>query len=151
MEDFRSNFTGDIVLPEDKDYAAAISRWACNAERNAAVVTFPKTHEDVALAIAYARDNQLELAVRGGGHSSSGSSSCTGLVIDLSRHLNGVRIDAENKLAYVDGGAIWRTVDEAAIKFGLATVGGTVNHTGVGGYWQNAFTICDLTIFSDLF
>jgi hypothetical protein len=54
-------------------------------------------------------------------------------VIDLSRHLNTVEIDAENELAYVGGGAIWEQVDKAAIQHGLASVGGTVNHTGVGG------------------
>ncbi|KAF8648761.1 hypothetical protein AX14_008778, partial [Amanita brunnescens Koide BX004] len=64
----------------------------------------------------------------------AGASSIeNGLVIDLSRYLNGVSIDAEKKLAHVGGGAIWETVDKAAIEYGLATVGGTVNHTGVGG------------------
>ncbi|TEB04031.1 FAD-binding domain-containing protein [Coprinellus micaceus] len=56
-----------------------------------------------------------------------------GLVIDLSRYLNQVRIEPDKRLGYVGGGCVWKTVDEAAIKYGLATVGGTVNHTGVGG------------------
>lgn len=62
----------------------------------------------------------------------SGTSSQTdGLVIDLSRHIAGARIDPDKKLAYVGGGAIWETVDKAAIQHGLASVGGTVNHVGL--------------------
>ena len=72
---------------------------------------------------------EVHFAIRGGGHSAAGTSSAEGgLVIDLSRYLDNVRVDPENKLAYVQGGAIWKTVDEAAIKHGLAAVGGTVNH-----------------------
>lgn len=76
----------------------------------------------------------MDIAIRGGGHSVAGaSSSKDGLVIDLSRHLGMVKIDPKQKLGFVGGGAVWEAVDEAAIKHGLATVGGTVNHTGVGG------------------
>ena len=49
-------------------------------------------------------------------------------MIDLSRYLNGVKVDPEQKVAYVGGGALWETVDRTAIKHGLATVSGTVNH-----------------------
>lgn len=83
----------------------------------------------MALAIKYARDTGLPIAIRGGGHSPAGSSSIeNGLVIDLSRYLNGVTIDAEKKLAHVGRGAIWETVDKAAIEHGLASVGGAINH-----------------------
>ncbi|KZP17094.1 FAD-binding domain-containing protein [Athelia psychrophila] len=137
MSDFSSftqAFTGDLVVPGNVDYEASIARWARNAQRNAKVVAFVKTSEDVALALAYAKANKLPIAIRGGGHSSSGASSSEGgLVIDLSRHLNGVDVDAEKKIVRVGGGALWRDVDKAAIAHGLATVGGTVNHTGVGG------------------
>ncbi|CAG8561528.1 2121_t:CDS:2, partial [Acaulospora colombiana] len=56
-----------------------------------------------------------------------------GIVIDLSKYINTVRVDHENKLGFVGGGASWKDVDEEAITYGLASVGGTVNHTGVGG------------------
>jgi len=146
LDDLRSSFKGDLVVPSDSDYPAAIARWAINAERPAKVVAFVKDAEDVALAIKYAKEQNIPLAIRSGGHSASGgelpldliwshdsqvheaSSSDGGLVIDLSRYLNGVKVDAEKKLAYVDGGALWETVDNAAIKHGLATVAGTVNH-----------------------
>lgn len=129
FDDFKAQFSGDLVTPQDPDYEKAISRWAANAIRRAAVVAFVKSHEDIALAIKYARSAGLRIAIRGGGHSAAGNSSAEGgLVIDLSKYYNGVRIDPDKKLAYVQGGAVWKEVDEAAIKHGLAGVGGTVNH-----------------------
>ena len=129
MTDLKPIFHGDIVTPSDPSYSSAIARWAVNAVRRAKVVTFPKDHADIALSIAYARSNNLPIAIRGGGHSPAGASSVEdGLVIDLSRYFNGVKIDPENRLAYVGGGAIWETLDREAIRHGLATVAGTVNH-----------------------
>ncbi|KAL9713801.1 hypothetical protein Ac2012v2_003412 [Leucoagaricus gongylophorus] len=125
---------GDIVTPDHPDYRKSLRRWAINAERNAAVVIFPKDEDDISKAIIFAKENDLATAIRGGGHSPAGASSVEGgLVIDLSRYFNGVRVDPVKRLAYIGGGAIWETVDKAAIEHGLATVGGTVNHTGVGG------------------
>jgi FAD/FMN-containing dehydrogenase len=135
MTDLKPNFHGDIVTPSDPSYSSAIARWATNAARRAEVVAFPKDHDDVALAIAYARSHNLPIAIRGGGHNPAGASSVEGgLVIDLSRYFNGVRIDPENKRAYVGGGAIWETVDKEAIKHGLATVAGTINHVSGWNY-----------------
>jgi FAD/FMN-containing dehydrogenase len=126
---FKNAFKGDLILPSDPDYPTAVARWAVNAERNAKIVACVKENEDVVLAINHARANQLPIAIRGGGHNPSGaSSSQDGLVIDLSKHINTVRVDPKEKLAYVGGGALWATVDQEAIKHGLATVGGTVNH-----------------------
>jgi len=134
LESLSKALKGDLVTPSSADYEKAIARWAINAQRKAKIVAFVKDSEDVALAIKYAKTNKLPLAIRGGGHSASGASSSeNGLVIDLSRYINGVKVDADKKLAYVGGGAIWETVDKATIEHGLATVGGTVNHTGVGG------------------
>jgi len=121
-------FKGDLVTSADPDYAKAIARWALNAQRDAKVVAFVKDAEDVSLAIKYAKANKLPIAIRGGGHSPVGASSTEGgLVIDLSRHLNGSRVDSERKVAFVGGGALWEIVDKTAIEHGLATVGGTVN------------------------
>jgi FAD/FMN-containing dehydrogenase len=129
VETFQKNFKGDIVTPADPDYPAAIARWASNAQRNAKIVAFVKHAEDVALAIKFAKENNLPIAIRGGGHSAAGASSSeNGLVIDLSRHLNGVKVNPEQKIAVVGGGALWEAVDKAAIEHGLATVAGTVNN-----------------------
>jgi FAD/FMN-containing dehydrogenase len=123
------SFTGDWITPDHPQYSEAIARWSVNAERRAGAVAFVKSPQDVAAVVKYAKQNKLSVAIRGGGHSTSGASSIEGgIVIDLSRHLSGVRVDPTKKLAYVGGGAVWETVDKAGIEHGLATVGGTVNH-----------------------
>ena len=123
------SFTGDWITPDHPDYPKAIARWAANAERRAKVVAYVKNPQDVVAVLKYAKQQNVLLTVRGGGHSPAGSSSIeNGIVIDLSRHLSSVRVDPTAKLAYVGGGAIWETVDKAAIEHGLATVAGTVNH-----------------------
>lgn len=139
---FKASFQGDIVTPDHPDYEAAIKRWANNASRRAMIVAFVKNPTDVSLAISYARESGLPLAIRGGGHNPAGSSSSEGIVIDLSRYLNECRVDADNKLAYVGGGTLWKTVDETAIKYGLATVGGTVNHVRI--FFLSLFMISPL-------
>jgi FAD/FMN-containing dehydrogenase len=129
LSTFISKFQGDIVTPVDAAYEEAITRWAFNAQRRAKIVAFVKEEKDIGLALKYARVNKLPIAVRGGGHSAGGSSSSEdGLVIDLSRYFNRVKVDPQRKVAYVCGGALWEAVDKAAIKHGLASVGGTVNH-----------------------
>lgn len=128
IDSFRNCFKGDLVTPSDPDYKVSIARWASNSERDAKIVAFVKDVDDIAIALAYIKSNRLPFAVRGGGHSASGASSSEGVVIDLSRHVTGVRIDVENQLAYVGGGALWGSVDRAAIEYGLAAVAGTVNH-----------------------
>jgi FAD/FMN-containing dehydrogenase len=129
-----SGFTGDLVIPSDPEYQTSLRRFAKNAQRNAALVAFVKSSEDVSHVIKFASANSIPLVVRSGGHSTSGTSSIEGgIVIDLSKYMNTVRVDEDTKLGYVGGGASWKDVDEEAIKYGLAAVGGTVNHTGVGG------------------
>jgi hypothetical protein len=79
------------------------------------------------------RKHKIPFTVRGGGHSTSGAASIEdGIVIDLS-HMRRVTVNSEAKTIRVEGGALWEDVDIEAAKHGLATVGGTVNHTGVGG------------------
>ncbi|KAI0263529.1 hypothetical protein BC834DRAFT_971227 [Gloeopeniophorella convolvens] len=131
---FKQSFKGDVVTPGDADYKQAIARWALNAERPARVVAFVKDTDDIALALKYAETNNLKIAIRCGGHSPAGASSIQdGLVIDLSRYFNYAVADAEKRTVRVGGGTLWGTVDKEAIQHGLATVGGTVNHTGVAG------------------
>jgi FAD/FMN-containing dehydrogenase len=81
----------------------------------------------VSTTVRFVRAHKIPFVVRGGGHSTSGSAS-----IDLSL-MRGVTVDVEKKTIRAEGGTLWVDVDEEAAKYGLATVGGTVNHTGVGG------------------
>ena len=142
---FEKAFRGDVVTPTHPEYEAAIARWAINAQRRASIVAFVKYEADVVLAIKYARDHGLPIAIRGGGHNSGGmSSSENGLVIDLSRYITAVKVDEEKKVIHVGGGALWRDVDQEAIKFGMATVGGTVNHVSV---WSPMMSVILLKIY----
>ncbi|KAJ7596373.1 hypothetical protein C8J56DRAFT_882129 [Mycena floridula] len=128
------DFKGDFLTEQHADFSKSLDRWAANARREAKIVAFVKDNQDVTIALKYAKEHGLPVAIRGGGHSVSGASSIEGgLVIDLSRYLVGCRIDAENKRAYVGGGAVYVTVEEAAIQHGLATISGNDSSTGVGG------------------
>lgn len=124
-----NSYSGDWVTTNHPEYSKAIARWALNAERQAKVVAFVKSADDVALVLNYAQQLGLPVAIRGGGHSAAGTSSSEGgIVIDLSRYLTGVTVDTAKQVAYVGGGALWETVDKTCIEHGLATVAGTVNH-----------------------
>ncbi|EKM51784.1 uncharacterized protein PHACADRAFT_150472 [Phanerochaete carnosa HHB-10118-sp] len=132
-------FKGDIITPDDEDYEHAITRWAVNAIRRARIVAYVRDAEDVSTALRYAQANGLKIAIHGGGHSPNGASSAEGgLVIDLGRYLNDVRVDPEARIAYVGGGAKWADVDRATMAHGLAMTGGTVSHVSQltlgGGY-----------------
>lgn len=97
-----------------------------------ALVVKATSAADVSAAILFANAHSLPFTASGGGHSTSGTSSTTGLQIDLS-HLSSVTVDAEAQTVTFGGGARWSAVDAALAEHGLATVGGTVSHTGVGG------------------
>ncbi|EJD46593.1 FAD-binding domain-containing protein [Auricularia subglabra TFB-10046 SS5] len=129
-----STFPNDRVLtPKDgAAYESALGRWSGTSVRRAQYILFPTTAEEVSKAVCFAVRSGLELAVKGGGHSCSGASASEGVIIDLAR-LNEVKIDAPARIARVGGGALWKDVDSASAASGLATVGGTVNDTGVGG------------------
>lgn len=121
--ELRAAFNGELVLPGDPDYANAIARWATNAERKARYVTFPKDTQAVSAIVNWAVSNNIPIAVKGGGHSASGSSSSEdGLVIDLGRHLNKVTVSEDKKVFFIGGGALWEDVDRAGVENGVATV-----------------------------
>ena len=129
ISSLKQSFKGDIVTPADPNYKDAIARWAVNAERPARVVAFVKDETDVCLALSYARNNNLPVAIRCGGHSPSGSSSAKdGLVVDLSRYFNYAVADPDTRTVRVGGGALWDAVEKESIKHNLATVAGSVSH-----------------------
>jgi hypothetical protein len=98
-----------------------------------ALVVYPTSAKDVGTAILFSQANSFDLAICCGGHSTGGSSSTEGgLCINMSKMRN-VVVDPEKKTITAQGGALWADVDKAAGEYGLAAVGGTVNHTGIGG------------------
>ncbi|KAM3084936.1 hypothetical protein ACMFMG_003380 [Clarireedia jacksonii] len=122
-----------VVVKGDENYRDSIKRWSAAAEKEAGIIVYPTTPEDVSKAILFSKSHGLELATVGGGHGSSGASSTNGgLCIDLSK-MRSVTIDLVNKTAICEGGCLWADVDKAAAPHHLAAVGGTVNHTGIGG------------------
>ncbi|KAH3204460.1 hypothetical protein KXV92_008368 [Aspergillus fumigatus] len=122
-----------VYTPDCEGYPNTLQRWSDTGSKAAGIVVMPTEAEDVRAALLWAQEHQIDLAVKGGGHSVAGTSSSDGgLVIDLSL-MNSVSVDPAAKTVTVGGGATWKEVDEAAAAHGLAAVGGTVNHTGVGG------------------
>jgi FAD/FMN-containing dehydrogenase len=126
-------FTGDVVRPGDPGYDEARRVWNSMFDKRPALVVRPTSPDEVATAIRWAREEELVVAVRGGGHSIPGLSTVDdGMVIDLSR-LRGVELDPERRLARVAAGCLLGELDDAALKHSLACPVGTVSHTGVAG------------------
>lgn len=133
VDTFAASFSGRIIGPDDTEYAAARRVWNGTIDRYPSLVVRPITNHDVAHAIALAREHGLDVAVRGGGHNVAGSGTCdTGIVIDLV-DMNEVSIDRGSSTIRAGGGCTWAHVDAAAGAVGLATPGGLISSTGVGG------------------
>lgn len=153
--------TAHVYVPGRQGYDAAIQRWSDVGVKHAVsprlliclishhlkgickrdnlltesqgVVVQPIHVEDIQTALLWGQANELDIAIKGGGHSAAGTSSSDGgLVIDLKR-MDEVIVDPINRTVTAQGGALWEHVDRTAAKADLAAVGGTVNHTGVGG------------------
>jgi FAD/FMN-containing dehydrogenase len=130
---FRDRFPGATVTPEDPDYDDARTLWNATADGRPAAIARCRGVADVVAAVTLARRADVPLAVRGGGHSLPGFSTCDGgVVIDL-RGMRSVDVDAERRVAAVGPGATWRDVDQACAAYGLATTGGLISTTGVAG------------------
>ena len=126
-------FRGDVITPEHHDYDGARTVWNGTVDRRPRVIARCQGTADVAAAVRFARDCDLEIAVRGGGHNVAGTAVCDdGIVIDLSA-MRAVSVDLVDRTALVQGGALWGDVDHETQAHGLATTGGIVSHTGVGG------------------
>ena len=134
VQELRESVEGEVVAPSDPGYAEACKVWNGAHDRRPALVVRCATAADVATAVGFARSNDLEIAVRGGGHSIAGFSTCdNGIVIDLSQ-MNDVHVDPATRRATVGGGAVWADVDNETQPHGLATTGGLVSSTGVAGF-----------------
>jgi hypothetical protein len=128
-----ASFAGELIGPEDSVYESARAVHNGMIDRRPALIARCASSADVAATIAFARDHDLPLAVRGGGHNGGGLGTCEGgVVIDLSP-LNSVQVDANARTATVGGGCKWSEVDAATHEHGLAVPSGIISSTGVGG------------------
>jgi FAD/FMN-containing dehydrogenase len=133
IDDLKAKIRGTVLQSKDSGFDEARKIWNAAIDRRPAVIVRCAGTADIIAAIAYARDNGLLLAVRGGGHNIAGSAVCNdGLVIDLSQ-MKSVRIDPAAKRAFVEPGATLADFDQEAQAFGLATPLGINSTTGVAG------------------
>jgi FAD/FMN-containing dehydrogenase len=126
-------FRGELLLPTSRGYDAARRIWNGAIDRHPACIARCTGVSDVVAAVRFARDHELEVAVRGGGHNVAGTAVCDdGIVINLSA-MRAVWVDPAGRTAWVQGGALWGDVDHETQAHGLATTGGIIGHTGVAG------------------
>jgi FAD/FMN-containing dehydrogenase len=133
LETSLRGFRGQLIRPADVEYEQA--RWAWNKaiDRRPALIARCRCTADVVAAVRFGVRHGLELAVRGGGHSVPGHSTCEGgLVIDLGP-MKGISVDAARRIAEVDPGVLWRELDGACEAVGLGVPGGEISDTGVAG------------------
>jgi FAD/FMN-containing dehydrogenase len=133
IDQLREQVHGEVTTPDDAGYEQARRVYNAMIDRRPAAVVRCANTGDVVAAVLFAREHQLDVAVRGGQHSVPGFGTCDGgVVVDLSG-MRGVRVDPAASTARAEGGATWGDFNAATHAFGLATTGGIISTTGVGG------------------
>src|SRR5450631_1539793 len=133
IQEFASRLGGTLLRPSDAGYEQARRVYNGMIEKRPAPIARCVDVADVMVAVNFAREHELTLVVRGGGHSGPGLGTCDdGLVIDLAG-MKGIRVDPAARTVRVEGGCTWGEVDHATHPFGLATPSGFISSTGVGG------------------
>ena len=130
---FDSSFAGTLIGPDHPDYDTTRKVFNGMFDKRPALIAGCTSAADVQIALAHAQAHDLEVAVRGGGHSVPGHSSCDGgLVIDTGP-MKRVEIDPESRSGRFGAGLTWGEFDAATQAYGLAVTGGRVSHTGIAG------------------
>lgn len=134
VQEFAAGFRGESIRPgDDGRYDAARAVFNAMIDRRPAVIARCTGVADVVAAVNFARENELVVAVRGGGHSVPGYGTCEGgIVIDLTP-MKGIWVDPGARTARAQAGVTWGEFDRETQQFGLATTGGRVTHTGIAG------------------
>ena len=131
--ELRGNLRGPLLQPGDEGYDETRQLWNSMIDRKPALIARCAGAADVISAVNFARANNSLLSVRGGGHNPAGYALVEGgLMIDLSL-MRGIKVDPVGMTATAQGGVLWKEVDQETQAFGLATTGGTVSETGIGG------------------
>ncbi len=133
LGDLKDRFGGPLLLPGDEGYEAARRVWNGAIDRRPALIARCVTTADIQTAIRFARNHELRIAIRGGGHGVAGTAVCDdGIVVDCSL-MKTVDLDPIARIASVSSGVLWGEVDGATQTHGLVVPGGIVTHTGVAG------------------
>jgi FAD/FMN-containing dehydrogenase len=133
LGELRNGFRGALLRPGEEGYDEARQVWNGAIDRRPTLIARCAGADDVATAVRFAREHELPLSVRGGGHSVAGHSVCEGgIMVDLS-HLKAVSVDPAARVARAGGGLVWSELDLATQRCGLATTGGSISSTGIGG------------------
>jgi FAD/FMN-containing dehydrogenase len=133
LQEFAARLRGSLITPTDPAYDEARKVYNAMIDRRPAAIARCANAGDVMAAVNFAREQNLLVAIRGGGHNGPGLGVCDdGLVIDLAP-MHGVRVDPAARTVRVEGGATWGDVDHATHAFGMATPSGIIATTGVGG------------------
>ena len=133
LERLRDSIHGPVIAPDDEGYDAARAIWNGAIDRRPACIARCTGVADVVAAVRFARERDLVVAVRSGGHGVGGHALCDdGLVIDLSP-MKGIRVDPAARIARAEAGVLWGELDRETQLHALATVGGIVTHTGIAG------------------
>jgi FAD/FMN-containing dehydrogenase len=133
IESLSASLRGDVLLSGNPDYDRTRRVWNGMFDKHPALIARCTGASDVRHAVDFAREHRLLTAVRAGGHSVSGKSTCDGgLVIDL-QQMRGVRVDPEARRAYLESGSLLGQLDHESTAFGLATTAGTFSDTGAAG------------------
>lgn len=126
--------SGEVLLSGHPAYDSARKIWNGMHDKRPALIAQCRNAQDISHAVTFARERELLVAVRGGGHSWPGKSVCEGgMMVDLST-MNTVDVDPGERRAFAEGGALLHALDTASRKHGLITTAGVVSHTGVGGF-----------------
>ncbi len=133
IAELAQQFRGELIRPGDTQYDAARAVWNGAIDRHPALVSRCTGIADVQAAVRFARERDLLVAVRGGGHNVAGTAVCDGgLVIDLSP-MKGMFVDPAARTARAQAGLLWGEFDRETQAFGLAAPGGIISHTGIAG------------------
>ncbi|MGB8770967.1 MAG: FAD-dependent oxidoreductase, partial [Candidatus Korobacteraceae bacterium] len=125
---------GPLLLRSDPGYVEACSIWNSMVTKQPALIARVSGPADVVACVNFARDHDLPLSIRGGGHNIAGAALCEGgLMIDMSLRRS-VRVDTGRQIVRAEAGATWGDVDHETQPFGLLVPGGIVSNTGIAGF-----------------
>src|SRR5262245_8474136 len=133
ITNLRSRFRGALLRNGEEGYDEARRTWNGAIDRRPALIARCAGADDVVVAVRFAREHDLPISVKGGGHSIAGHAVCDeGVKIDLSL-MKSAQVDPATQTVRAAGGLLWGELDRATQAHGLATTSGLISHTGIGG------------------